>query len=327
MPESQVLAALGGVGGYVSHEDAVRIGRTLSGSSDRAAAAHAAIFSIFSSGHHPIRTAGVPLALSSTLHAGIFVAAVFIATLGLTPAGATAAFARPEPMRLVFVALPGPGGGGGGGGALQKAPPPKAEREGRRAMSSPLPARQPPKPVEPAPNPPEPKPEPLKAESLPIVVAPLITVPADSRSRIGVLEQTAAENDSRGSGSGGGTGAGTGTGIGEGEGAGVGPGSGGGTGGGVYRPGSGIEPPKLLREVKPDYTEEARVRRLAGEVVLEIVVRRDGSVGDLKIVKGLGGGLNERAVQAVRQWRFSPARRLGTPVDVIVEVAVEFKLR
>ncbi len=69
------------------------------------------------------------------------------------------------------------------------------------------------------------------------------------------------------------------------------------------------------------------MRRLAGEVVLEIVVRRDGSVGDLKVIKGLGGGLNERAVQAVRQWRFSPARRQGTPVDVIVEVAVEFRLR
>jgi TonB family protein len=107
----------------------------------------------------------------------------------------------------------------------------------------------------------------------------------------------------------------------------VGPGSGGGTGGGVYRPGSGIEPPKLLREVKPVYTDEARVRKLAGEVVLEIVVRQDGSVGDLRVIKGLGGGLNERAVQAVRQWRFSPARRQGTPVDVIVEVAVEFKLR
>jgi TonB family protein len=60
---------------------------------------------------------------------------------------------------------------------------------------------------------------------------------------------------------------------------------------------------------------------------LEIVVRRDGSVGDVKVIEGLGGGLSERAVQAVRQWRFSPARRLETPVDVIVEVAVEFKLR
>ena len=131
----------------------------------------------------------------------------------------------------------------------------------------------------------------------------------------------------RGPGGGGGTGTGAGTGIGEGEGPGVGQGSGGGTGGGPYRPGSGIEPPKLLHEVRPDYTEDARLRRLEGEVIMEIVIRRDGSVGDLRIVRGLGGGLNERAVQAVRQWRFSPARRLASPVDVIVEVSVEFKLR
>jgi len=61
--------------------------------------------------------------------------------------------------------------------------------------------------------------------------------------------------------------------------------------------------------------------------VLEIVVRRDGTVGDVRIMQGLAAGLNDRAVQAVRQWRFAPARRLGTTVDVIVEVAVEFKIR
>ena len=91
--------------------------------------------------------------------------------------------------------------------------------------------------------------------------------------------------------------------------------------------GSGIAPPRLLREVKADYTEDARQRSISGDVVLEIVVRRDGSVGDIRILKGLAGGLNDRAVQAVRQWRFSPASRQGAPVDVIVEVAVEFKLR
>lgn len=98
-------------------------------------------------------------------------------------------------------------------------------------------------------------------------------------------------------------------------------------GGGPYRPGSGITPPRLLREVKADYTEDARRRSVEGEVVLEIVVRRDGSVGDIKLLDGLPNGLNERAIAAVRQWRFSPAKRLGQPVDVIVEVAVEFKLR
>lgn len=66
---------------------------------------------------------------------------------------------------------------------------------------------------------------------------------------------------------------------------------------------------------------------MSGDVVLEIVVRRDGAVGDVKVLHGLGSGLNDRAIQAVRQWQFAPARRQGTPVDVIVEVAVEFKVR
>jgi len=326
--EQQVHAALGlpsGGARYVPHEDALRIGRSLQRSRESRTPA-SSIFDIFNSGQRS-RTTGLPLAVSSTLHAAIFVAAVFLTTVGLTPAAATAVNARFDSIPLVFVALPGPGGGGGGGGLLQKAPPPKAQREGHRAISSPIPVRQPPKPVEAVPNPPEPKPEPLKAERLPVVVAPVIAVPADARSHSGILEQTTADNDSRGPGSGGGVGKGTGTGIGEGQGTGIGQGSGGGTGGGVYRPGSGIEPPKLLQEVKPDYTEDARLRRLEGEVLLEIVVRRDGSVGDLKVIRGLGGGLNERAVQAVRQWRFSPARRQATPVDVIVEVSVEFKLR
>jgi TonB family protein len=79
--------------------------------------------------------------------------------------------------------------------------------------------------------------------------------------------------------------------------------------------------------VKPDYSEEARRKSVEGEVVLEIVVRRDGAVGDVRVLRGLGHGLDQLAVQAVRQWRFSPAQRQGVPVDVLVEVAVEFQLR
>jgi protein TonB len=115
--------------------------------------------------------------------------------------------------------------------------------------------------------------------------------------------------------------------MGEGKGPGVGAGEGGGTGGGPFRPGSGIARPGLLREVKPQYTEEARRAGVEGDVVLEIVVRADGTVGNVTILRSLGAGLDRRAVDAVRQWRFSPARRFGTPVDVLVEVAVEFKLR
>jgi protein TonB len=116
-------------------------------------------------------------------------------------------------------------------------------------------------------------------------------------------------------------------GSGPGAGPGVDDGTGGGAGGGPFRPGSGIEPPRLLREVKAQYTEDARRKGVTGAVVLEIVIKSDGSVGDVKVLRGLGSGLDDRAITAVRSWRFSPARRLGSPVDVIVEVEVEFSLR
>jgi TonB family protein len=176
---------------------------------------------------------------------------------------------------------------------------------------------------------PEDKPEPavLESEKLPPIIAPVVVSKSDPIDRPGVLEETPVESTSRGPGAGGGVGTGQGTGIGEGQGSGIGEGSGGGTGGGPYRPGSGITPPRLLKEVRPEYTEEARQRGLEGEVVLEIVVRRDGTVGDVRVLQGLGAGLNERAVQAVRLWRFTPARRLNAAVDVLVEVAVEFRLR
>jgi periplasmic protein TonB len=330
--EAQVLAALGPMptSGYVRHADAVRIGRALAGRAPSVAGAAGSMFSVFNASAKAGRSTAVPLALSSTLHVGIVAFFVFITAFNLAPRAASLkSEERPaDPMRLVFVAIPGPGGGGGGGGLRQRAPPPKALRQGRHTISSPLPVRREPKPIEPVPAPPEPKPAPpLKAEQLPTVVAPIVTAPADPRDRIGVLKETPAQTESHGPGKGGGAGTGTGTGLGEGDGSGVGPGSGGGTGGGPYRPGSGIEAPRLLHEVRADYTEEARQRGVSGDVVLEIIVRRDGSVGDVKIMQGLGSGLNDRAVQAVRQWKFAPARRQGVPVDVIVEVAVEFKLR
>ena len=340
VPVEQVTAALGGPhrdGVFVTHAEAVRIGRALMASApgraeplfDQASARETkALFSIVAMGRGSHQSKGVPLAVSGTLHAGLIAAVVVMTTFGLAPAATTLVTdSRAEDLRLVFIATPGPGGGGGGGGLRQPAPPPKALREGRRSLSSPLPVRRPPPPVEPAVAPPEPPPQPLNSEPLPTIVAPIIAAPADNRDRIGVLQQAKTEVDSRGPGQGGGVGTGKGTGIGEGDGSGVGDGSGGGTGGGPYRPGSGIEPPRLLREVKAEYTDEARRRGLKGEVVLELVVRRDGTVSDVKVLRRLGAGLEDRAIQAVRQWRFAPATRRGTPVDVIVEVAVEFNLR
>jgi len=274
-------------------------------------------------------TVKAPFAVSSLAHAGAVAAVVLATTLGLGQTVSTQATPAkdPEKLRLVYLSLPGPGGGGGGGGLKQRTPPPKAKRRGARAISSPLPVRQPPPEPKPIERPEDPEPPEVKPEPLPPVEAPVVTAPADERDRPGVLEDTHQEQDSRGPGSGGGTGSGEGTGIGEGQGTGIGEGEGGGEGGGPYRPGSGIEPPTLLREVKPDYTENARQRGIEGDVVMEIVVRRDGTVGDVRVMQGLGYGLDERASEAVRRWRFSPARRRGQPVDVMVEVAMEFKIR
>jgi protein TonB len=275
---------------------------------------------------------------------GAHVAALALLAL-VSAAGLSAPVVREpiefKPARMVFLALPGPGGGGGGGGARQRPPVARAALKGRSSTPSPVPPPRtvrspapraetpaPPPPAEPKPvEKPAPPPEPVPhADPAPPVTAPVAPVAADPNDRAGTLTG-APEGGSRGSGNGGGTGTGVGTGMGEGNGSGVGPGSGGGTGGGPYRPGAGITPPSLLREVKPIYTEEARRRGLEGEVVLEIVVRSDGSVGSVRVLRGLGAGLEARATEAVRQWRFAPARRHGAPVDVLVEVAVDFRLR
>jgi len=320
--DAEALAAAGG-DRLLSSRDAVRLGRALV--AHRRAGTLVVEARLFArvSDTGSLNLHGVPLAVSGSLHVGLLAAIMFM--LGFSTSAATPAREdAPQPMRLVFLATPGPGGGGGGGGLMEKAPPRKAERKGRDPIATPVAVV----PAPPAPTPtPTPTPRLLSAQPLPAVVAPIVSAPNDVRDRIGLLADVRSDVDSRGPGRGGGAGSGTGTGIGEGDGAGIGPGSGGGTGGGPYRPGSGITPPRVLREVKADYTEAARQRALTGEVVLEIVVQRDGSVGNVTLLRGLGSGLDDRAMAAVRQWRFSPAQRLGVPVDVIVEVGVEFRLR
>ena len=258
----------------------------------------------------------VPFAISSAAHA-LLLATVALATVGIGAATPAALDVPRSDTRLVYVTLAGPGGGGGGGGARKSAPPAKARTRGDRSLSSPLPARPLPTPTPrmPAASPPQ------------VIEAPVVPVPADEEDTVGVIDEPVAPSESEGPGEDGVAGGGRDGGLGDGTGDGLGDGEGGGTGGGPYRPGAGIEPPTIVHEVKPLYTEAARRRGLQGEVLLEIVVRRDGSVGDVRIVRGLGEGLDARAVDAVRQWRFAPAKRYGTPVDVLVEVAMEFRLR
>ena len=322
------IASAPELGAFVAHDEAVRAVRALkSGTTVGVAGSLGLGRELFAQGVRAERSNTVPLIVSTSLH-GIAVATIlFVASLGFAVADErTDVLKDPEPIRMVFLVSPGPGGGGGGGGLKMKTPPPKAARKGIEKISSPLPARKLPPPMRPEPKPPEP-PKPIEAKQLPPVMAPIPTKRAEIEDREGVLAKAPETPPSQGPGTGGGVGSGQGTGLGQGDGTGVGEGSGGGYGGGPFRPGSGVEPPRLLREVRADYTDEARRANLEGEVELEIVVRRDGTVGEVKIIRGLRGGLNERAVNAVRQWRFSPGRIKGVPVVVVVEVGVEFRLR
>jgi TonB family protein len=322
------IAGDASLGRFIAHDEAVRAVKALRKGSVVAAPGTLGLGrELFAQSADAQRSTTMPLLVSTSLH-GVAVAAVlFIASLGFAAADErTEILKDPEPIRMVFIVSPGPGGGGGGGGLKMKTPPPKAERKGAQKISSPIPARKLPPPMRPEPKPPEP-PKPLEAKQLPPVMAPIPAKPAETQDKEGLLAKAPVTPPSQGAGTGGGVGSGQGTGLGQGDGTGVGEGSGGGYGGGPFRPGSGVEPPRLLREVRADYTDEARRGNIEGEVELEIVVRRDGTVGEVRVLRGLRGGLNERAVNAVRQWRFAPGRMKGTPVDVVVQVGVEFRLR
>jgi periplasmic protein TonB len=220
---------------------------------------------------------------------------------------------------IVWLAVPGPGGGGGGGGNRSPEPPRKAELPGKDRLTVPVlkPATM--ENLEPK------KEEPTPPQWLNI---PAQTLAAGDIVATGALEGVEG-GLSLGSGSGGGAGTGTGSGIGSGTGSGLGPGWGGGTGGGAYRPGSGIELPRVVREIKPQYTADAMRAKIQGMVVLECVVQADGTVGNVRVVRSLDAvfGLDQEAVKAARQWLFVPGTRQGQPVAVLVTIELTFTLR
>ena len=98
---------------------------------------------------------------------------------------------------------------------------------------------------------------------------------------------------------------------------------------GMYRPGNGVTTPRVVREVKPQYTSEAMRAKIQGNVLLEVVVKTDGTVGDVTVVRSLDPtfGLDKEAVKAAKQWRFMPGTRLGKPVPVVIILELTFTLR
>lgn len=131
---------------------------------------------------------------------------------------------------------------------------------------------------------------------------------------------------SNGTGSRSGIGSGEGGGVGSGLGPGFGPGNGGGAGGGSYRVGGGVSAPRAIYAPDPEYSDEARQAKYQGKVLLWIVVGPDGRPRDVRVARSLGMGLDEKAIEAVRKWRFEPSMLDGHPVAVQVNVEVSFRL-
>jgi protein TonB len=224
-----------------------------------------------------------------------------------------------EPMqlpRLVFLLRPEPGGGGGGGGNRQLQSPSRAKAIGQDRLTVPVTKRV---EVRSSPQHNAPPPPQVLLEAKPLASGTVVMT--------GLPEASPSLPLSDGPGSGGGVGGGTGSGIGPGSGPGMGEGSGGGFGGGAYRLGRGVTPPTLLKQVQPRYTAAAMRQQIQGNVALEVVVSREGIPVAIRVTRSLDPGLDEEAVIAARQWRFTPARVGDLPVDVIVTILLDFNLR
>lgn len=203
---------------------------------------------------------------------------------------------------------PAPEKAGGGGGGGQKVPTPV-----NRGVAP-----------KPAPKPYMPPAEAVVKPKLPAV--PTITAPApviqanvygDPLSKLDPLSAGPGLN---------GLGSGPGGGLGPGSGNGYGPGSGGGMGGGVYHIGGDVSAPVLINKVEPEYSEEARKAKYSGTVLLSIVVDANGLPRDIHVIRPLGLGLDQKAIEAVMKWRFRPGMKGGHPVATQAQVEVNFRL-
>jgi protein TonB len=97
---------------------------------------------------------------------------------------------------------------------------------------------------------------------------------------------------------------------------------------GVFRAGPGVTIPRLLKDVKPQYTADAMRAKIQGSVVVECVVQTDGTVGNVKVIRSLDAtyGLDQEAIKAAKQWVFAPGTRNGQPVPVMVSIELTFTL-
>jgi len=207
-----------------------------------------------------------------------------------------------------------PAGGGGGGGSHDIVDPMKGKLPPR--MKDPITP-----PMVPVLD------KPKLAFTPAINVQKDITLPDNPQMmNFGVKNSANVTLASNGSGGGAGMGSGYGGGLGSGTGNGYGPGYGGNTGGGVYRIGGGVSAPVPIFTPEAEFSDEARRAKYQGVVLLSLIVDAQGNPQNPRVVRPLGMGLDEKALEAVRKYKFKPAMKDGKPVPVMMSIEVNFRL-
>ncbi len=217
-------------------------------------------------------------------------------------------YAPPPPPKVMPIAAIS--GGGGGGGAHQIIEPTKGR---------------PPEVAKMVVN----APQILRVDRPKLASEPseLVKIPDSSNApNLGLSSSPQIALASQGRGSGSGFGSGIGGGLGAGHGVGAGPGSGGGYGGGLMSVGGGVSAPVVVHSVEPEFTPEARGANFQGSVSIQLIVDAQGNPQNVHVLRHLGMGLDEKAIDAVRQYRFKPALYQGHPVAVQMVIDVDFHL-
>jgi TonB family protein len=257
----------------------------------------------------------VSLALSTAFNISLVILLIFVghrfitppAVVSMTPIDLNAEdlLAKKNPVHM---------GGGGGGGENSK-----IEAEKGKTPKQDL------KPLAP---PEQPKINPTLAVESAVLVQPDIKLPDNPNlTNIGVKNSANVTLASAGTGGPAGLGSGHGNGDGPGSGSGNGPGSGGNTGGGVYSIGGDVAAPKLISSVDPEFTDEARRAKYQGVVIVGLIVDAQGNPQNVHVIRAIGYGLDEKAVEAVKQYKFKPAIKQGKgPVPVQLAINVNFRI-
>jgi periplasmic protein TonB len=218
-------------------------------------------------------------------------------------------YAPPPPPKILPVAPDQ--GGGGGGGAHQVIEPTRG------------------KPPEVRKLPPVLAPQIIHINRPKLAAEPTVQVKMPDNTNLpnlGLAQSPQIALASQGRGGGSGFGSGLGGGLGAGKGLGNGPGSGGGYGGGVMSVGGGVSAPVVVRSVEPEFTAEARASSFQGTVSIQLIVDAQGNPQNVHVIRHAGMGLDEKAIEAVRQYRFKPAMYEGHPVAVQLVIEVDFHL-